>query len=200
MQGCFFHSSHSAPFTIWKKISCLSTSSHKIRVTELCVTFWCLQYSLLCIKNSPLTLNQFNYSMHYPMCVQTKDSQFAHIHQNECLCMKSMLSAYKVLLTPKILVALDKSLKVQWAMSSWPKRSVLGQTKHTKLYLSEHGYVARNGSETSFLWTTKIATSLDGPLNGCTICCLTIVTQTFLFAAIQVRLPHIQILSVFKTA
>jgi hypothetical protein len=127
MQGCLFHSSHSAPFTVWKKISCLSTSSHKIRVTGLCVNFWCLQYSLLCIINSPLTLNHFNSSMHYPMCVQIKNFQFAHIHQNECPCMKSMLSAYKGL-TPKIPVALDKALKVLWAMSSRPKRSVLGQT------------------------------------------------------------------------
>jgi len=41
--------------------------------------------------------------------------------------MKSMLSAYNGL-TPKILVVLDKSLKVQWAISVRPKRSVLGQT------------------------------------------------------------------------
>lgn len=64
--------------------------------------------------------------MHYPMCVQIKNFQFAHIHQNECPCTKSMLSAYKGL-TPKTLIALDKAVKVQWAMSSWPKRSVLSQ-------------------------------------------------------------------------
>jgi len=64
--------------------------------------------------------------MHYPMCVQIKNFKFAYIHQNDCLCMKSMLSAYKGL-TPKILVALDKAVQVQWAMSIRPKRSVLGQ-------------------------------------------------------------------------
>ena len=65
--------------------------------------------------------------MHDPICVQIKNFQFAHIHQNECPCMKSMLSAFKGQ-TPKIILALDKAVKVQWAMSSQPKRNVLGQT------------------------------------------------------------------------